>query len=188
MKKIFLTIFLLSNLYLLLPPPKELPDLPESLKSTEPGDTVQIKGVSAYYTDLPRKEVVEFYVQNFSRSSFLNIPFISYRLNHPPERIREVLRPTQFSTYVEEIVHPFRGSLFVNGYEWGNDPFTPVKQRGKNIIVVNGKTYQFKITLYRQYSSWWQRLLIWWGICLLIILIYLAIKVIFAPGLKVLSR
>ena len=184
LKIILVIIFLLGNLYLLLPPPPELPELPDSLKSNEPGDTVQIKGVSALYTNLSRKEVVDFYTRNFSRSSFLGIPLISYRLNQPPERIREVLRPTQFSTYVEEVVHPFRGSLFINGYEWEKDPFTPVKERSKNIMIVNGKVYQFKITLYVQYASWWKRLLIWWGITVGLYFLFLAAKSILYTGFK----
>jgi len=178
-KIILIIVFLLGNFYLLLPPPPGLPALPNSLRSDEPGDTIQIKGVSAYYTDLPRKEVVEFYVQNFSRSSFFNIPFISYRLNHPPERIREVLRPTQYSTYVEEIVHPLRGSLFVSGYEWAKDPFTLPSERAKNIMLVNGKVYKFKVTLFIQYASWWKRVLIWWGIFGSIILIFLGFQKVF---------
>lgn len=181
-KIIFFTIFLVGNFYLLLPPPAELPPLPESLRSDEPGDTVQIKGVSAYYTDLSRKEVVDFYSQTFSKSSFFNIPLISYRINHPPEKIREVLRTTQFSTYVEEVVHPLRGSLFINGYEWNNDPFTLPEQRNKNIIIVNGKTYRFKITLYLQYSSAWPRVLIWSGINIAMYLIFVSFQKILQKG------
>jgi len=182
-KTLVLIVFFLGNLYLLLPPPPELPPLPNSIKSNEPGDTVQIKGVSAYYTDLSRQEVVDFYTKNFSFSSWLKIPLITYRLNHPPERIREVLRPTQFSTYVEEIVHPLRGSLFVNGYEWDNDPFTAPSQRSKNIILVNGKVYQFKVTLFLQYAPWWQRIAVWWGISFCFYWLFLALEKV-AAGFK----
>jgi len=178
-KFIAILFFFLGNFYLLLPPPSEIPPLPNSLRSTEPGDTVQIKGVSAYYTDLSRKEIVDFYFKNFSKSSFLGIPLITYKLNHPPERIREVLRPTQFSTYVEEIVHPLRGSLYINGYEWEKDPFTPPKQRVKNILIVNQKVYKCKVTLFVQYSAWWQRLIIWWGIFLAFVFLFKAYRTIF---------
>lgn len=154
---ITIIIFILGNLYLILPSPAELPSLPDSLKSTEPGDTTQIPGVSAYYTDLPRKAVVDFYTKAFSRS-------IGYRLNHPPERIREVLRDTQQSTYVEEIVHPLRESLFINGFEWENDPFTGPSGRIKNATTINGKTYKCKVTLFYQGSKIWPRLLVFWGI------------------------
>ena len=171
-KIIFALVFVLGTFYLLLPAPRDFPPLPGSVKSTEPGDTVQIANVSAYYTDMPRQQVVDFYFDYFSRSSFLGIPLITYKLNHPPERIREVLRDTQQSTFVEEIVHPLRESVFVNGFEWDNDPFTAPERRKKNILIVEGKEYKFKITLFYQESQLWQRLMIFylsllafWGLC-----------------------
>ncbi|RJR24534.1 hypothetical protein C4578_02845 [Candidatus Microgenomates bacterium] len=172
----YLFLFAVGTFYLLLPAPKDFPALPNSVKSTEPGDTVQITNVSAYYTDMPREEVVKFYYEYFSKSPFLNIPLPTYKLNHPPERIREVLRETQQSTFVEEIVHPLRESVFVNGFEWDNDPFTPPERRAKNILVVNGKTYQFKITLFYQESLPWQRLFVFYSILVLSYLVFLAYK------------
>lgn len=172
-KVIFGLILVVGTFYLLLPTPKDFPPLPNSIKSTEPGDTTQKPGVSAYYTDIPRQEVIDYYFKYFSRSSFLGIPLITYKLNHPPERIREVLRETQQSTYVEEIVHPLRESVFVNGFEWNNDPFTSPKGRIQNILIVDGKTYQFKVTLFYQESKVWQRLLVFY---LSLFLIYLLIK------------
>jgi hypothetical protein len=161
--KLFLAIvFLLGTFYLGLPAPADFPPLPNSVKSTEPGDTVQIANVSAYYTDLPRQEVVDFYFDYFSRSPFFGLPLITYKLNHPPERIREVLRATQQSTYVEELVHPLRESVFVNGFEWNNDPFTPPEAREKNALVVDGQPYQFKVTLYYQPSPVWARLIVFY--------------------------
>lgn len=172
--KILLAIFLLlGTFYLVLPAPKDFPPLPQGLKSIEPGDTVQIANVSAYYTDTPREEVVDYYFKYFSRSPFLGIPLITYKLNQPPERIREVLRETQQSTYVEEIVHPFRESVFVSGFEWNNDPFTLPGRRIKNILIVDGKTYQFKVTLFYQESKVWQRLLVFY---LSVLFGYLLIK------------
>lgn len=161
-KLVFILILILGTVYLVLPAPKDFPPLPQGVKSIEPGDTMQIANVSAYYTDISRKETLNFYTRYFSRSPFWGIPLPTYRLNHPPERIREVLRNTQQSTYVEEIIHPFRESVFVNGFEWNNDPFTPVKSRPQNIFIVNGVTYQFKVTLFYQESRIWQRLLIFY--------------------------
>ena len=162
-KKILIFLFLVvGTSYLLLPAKVNFPDLPGAVKSIEPGDTIQIANVSAYYTDMARKDVVDFYFDYFSKSKFFNIPLITYKINHPPERIREILRDTQQSTYVEEIVHPFRESVFVNGFEWNNDPFTPPGSREQNILVVNGVTYQFKITIFYQPSFVWQRLVIFY--------------------------
>lgn len=158
----FIFALVLGTFYLLLPAPENFPPPLQGVKSIEPGDTTQITNVSAYYTDIPRKDILDYYQGYFSRSPFLGIPLITYRLNHPPERIREVLRNTQQSTFVEEIIHPFRESVFINGFEWNNDPLTPVKSRPKNILVVDGTTYQFKITLYYQESKIWQRLMIFY--------------------------
>lgn len=169
----FSLLFILGTFYLVLPAPREFPDLPNSIKSIEPGDTTQKVNVSAYYTDLSRSEVLNFYSQYFSRSPFLNLPLFSYRLNHPPERIREVLRDTQQSTYVEEVIHPLRESVFISGFEWDNDPFTPPERRIKNILMVEGKTYRFKVTLYYQESRLWQRLLVYY---LFLISFYLLIR------------
>ena len=174
LKIIFFLAFILGTFYLVLPAPKDFPALPDSVKSIEPGDTIQIAHVSAYYTDLSRQEAVDYYFKYFSRSPFLQIPLITYKLNHPPERIREVLRATQQSTFVEEIVHPLRESVFINGFEWNNDPFTPPAARVKNILIVNGKTYQFKITIFYQESAIWQRLLIYYLSLITIWLIYKA--------------
>lgn len=184
-KILFILFFFLGNIYLVLPAPKDFPDLPNSVRSIEPGDTVQIPGVSAYYTDISRKEAVDFYFRYFLKSPFLNIPLITYKLNHPPERIREVLRDTQQSTYVEEIVHPLRESVFVNGFEWENDPFTPPQSRIKNILIVNGKTYQFKVTLFYQESKIWPRLFVFWLSCLAVWLIWEAYRGLWTRWLKV---
>jgi hypothetical protein len=173
-KIFFVLVFALGTFYLVLPSPKSFHYLPDSLKSIEPGDTTQIANVSAYYTDLPRKEVLNFYTDYFSRSPFLSFPLITYRLNHPPERIREVLRETQQSTYVEEIIHPLRESVFISGFEWNNDPFTPSQRRIKNILTIDGKTYQFKVTLFYQESKLWQRLLVFYLSLIAIYLILVA--------------
>jgi hypothetical protein len=161
-KAIYAVLFLFGTIYLVLPAPKSFPPLLQGVKSTEPGDTVQITNVSAYYTDTSREEVVNFYQNYFSHSPFLGIPLPTFKLNHPPERIKEILRQTQQSTYVEEIVHPFRESLFISGFEWNNDPFTKPEKRIKNILSVDGRVYQFKVTLFYQESEIWQRLLVFY--------------------------
>jgi len=176
LKTLFVIAFIVGTVYLILPAPKDFPPLPNSVKSTEPGDTTQIANVSAYYTDMPRKEVVDFYFKYFSCSPFHNIPLITYKLNHPPERIREVLRDTQQSTYVEEIVHPLRESVFISGFGWNNDPFTPPKKRIKNILLINGKTYQFKVTLFYQESKVWSRLVVFYASILCAYLLFISFK------------
>lgn len=143
--------FLLGGFYLLLPGPSEPPPLPESRRSTEPGDTVEIPGLFAYYTNLSRGKVVDFYHQSFIKSSFWGIPLLTYRLNHPPEYAWVVIRDTVHSSYLEELVHPFRESLYINGYEPVNDPF---KKDGKLAnFEFEGKSYTAKITVLRKDSN-----------------------------------
>lgn len=156
MKRLFflllISVWLLFFFYLLLPEPQAPSALPNSLKSQDPGDTIEIPGVSAYYTDILRKEVVRYYAGTFSHSPFLDLPLITYRLNHPPEKIKELLKKPQKASYVEEIVHPLKSSLFVAGYEWENDPFVPENERERHKIFFEGKTFRSKVTLYYQKS------------------------------------
>ncbi|MFH1561639.1 MAG: hypothetical protein ABID04_03620 [Patescibacteria group bacterium] len=158
MKKIYLALGLLLTIYLALPVPKMPPtDLPESLKSTDPGDTIQLSNVSAYFTDWDRHQVLSFYTDQAQYPGG-----ITYRLNHPPEYARQIIRDTTQTYYLEEIVHPFKQSLFVNGFEWQNDVFTPVASRGQNAILVDGKTWSSKVTLRWFTSNLVSRVLVFW--------------------------
>lgn len=159
---IYIALILTGTIYLIIPSPGNFPDLPNSYKSIEPGDTTQIKNISAYYSDEPRILATTFYRNYFSRSRLWGIPLPTIRLNHPPERIREVLRATQQATFAEEFVHPLRESVFVSGFEWNNDPFTPPAQRIQNAPFVNNRSYAFKITVFYQPTPVWQRLLVFY--------------------------
>lgn len=157
--RIIYLLLVLFILYLLLPSPKDPPSLPNSVKSTEPLDTWQKKDIFAYYTNMSRKEVIEFYQQYYSNSKLFNIPLITYRLNHPPEYAREVIIDTIPSSFFEEIIHPFREAWFLNGYEPENDPFNSTGTKfGKHKI--DGKEYSLKITVYKKGSSQISRTLI----------------------------
>jgi len=142
-KKILPIVFVLFNAlflsYLLIPVPP-LKDLPNSVKSEEPGDTIQMKNISAYYTNLTRTEVINFY-----RSAYRN-PII-IRLNYPPEYAKTIFRDTMQSTYLEEFSLPFKESLYINGYEWENDVFTKPEKRIVNKMIYNGAEYKSKVTL-----------------------------------------
>lgn len=142
-KKTLIVLFCFFNIlalvYLLSPTPK-LPDLANSIKSDEPGDTVQITNVSAYYTNMTRTEVMNFYKAYYSG------PF-RIILNHPPEKAKEIIRDTIQSYYFEEFVLPFKESLYINGFEWENDVFTVPEKRIKNKLIFQGKEYKAKITI-----------------------------------------
>lgn len=142
-KKISLITLVVFNAlaltYLLLPTPT-LKDLPSSVKSDEPGDTVQMKNVSAYYTNLSRTEVINFY-----KSAYTS-PILIY-LNHPPELAKTIFRDTMQSYYLEEFSIPFKESLYINGYEWENDVFTKPEKRIQYKLIFKNKEYKAKITL-----------------------------------------
>lgn len=140
--KIFLKICLLLFFVYLVLPPAPIPPLPNSLRSDESGDTVEIPGVSAYYTDISRAEVVSFYRAAFSRSSFLNLPLPTILLNHPPEYSAEVIRDTTKSTFLYELVHPLKESLFINGWDPNEDPKLKESKDPKQLALLSEGIYQ----------------------------------------------
>jgi len=163
-KIIFWVFGVLASLYLLIPEPSlPPPDLPDSLKSDLPGDTVQISRVSAYFSDKTRNEVISFYQAYFSRSPFFNLPLVTIRLNHPPEYAKEIIRDTTQSYYFEELIHPFKSSLFINGFDWQNDVFTPPDKRAQNKLIYNQKAWLVKVTLKWFSSGLIAELLIFWS-------------------------
>jgi hypothetical protein len=172
----------LGIFYLVLPEPV-IPNLEPALKSIEPGDTTQMPGVWAYYTNLSRREAVDFFQKAFSRTPFLNIPLPTYILNHPPEYARETIRATQQSNFYEEIVHPLRESLFVNGWIPSEDKvYLAESLKPITYFTIDGQRYNAKITLYHVQSPAWARLLIWTGIMALIVIIGLIFKsIILSP-------
>ncbi len=145
LKKISIAVLVVFNifaiLYLISPTPV-LPDLPNSAKSDLPGDTTQISNVTAYYTNMSRTEVINFYKAYYSG-------FPRIILNHPPERAKEIIIDTIQSYYLEEFVLPFKESLYINGFEWENDVFTKESDRVKNKLIFNNIEYKAKITLRR---------------------------------------
>jgi hypothetical protein len=161
---IFLVIFnILAVTYLSVPLP-HIPDLTNSVRSTLPGDTTQLKNVSGYFTNLSRTEVITFYKAN------LNGP-LRIQLNHPPEKAKEVITDTIQSYYLEEFVFPFKGSVFINGYDWQNDVFTKPEKRIANKLIYNGAEYQSKITVKSYPTTLVQRLIGFFGSEILLIAI-----------------
>lgn len=174
-KIIFFTFSLLLLVYLLLPGPsrvEEFAALPNSLKSTEPGDTTQNPNTAGYFSNFFRIDVIPFYKVEFNKHFVyfgLQMPFI--RLNHPPQYASEVIRPYQQSYWLEEFVHPLRESLYINGWE-------PYDEKGNlrfkyaHGIEINHATFKSKTTIKYYYSPLWVRILVWFGIIMAIYLIY----------------
>ena len=129
-------------IYLLIPAPKFPSPLPDSPQSQEPGDLRDLETFRAYFTNFSRAEVIAHYQQQFHHPGIFGfIP--SYRLNYPPEDAFTYIADQTLSNYLEEIVFPFRESLYVNGYEPGQDD---------DQIAFEGTPYKAKITI-RYYKS-----------------------------------
>lgn len=134
MKKAFMLLVVLVVVavagYLLLPSPAFPGVPPGALQSFEPADTESVYRRS-YFTNLTREEIMAFYAQQFF------VPG-QFRLNHPPEEAYELVRDQTRSSFLEELVHPGREALFVNGF---------VPKKASEQINRNGVSYINKVTV-----------------------------------------
>ena len=136
----FLLVFnILATFYLLSPLP-QIPDLTSAIKSDLPGDTIQQPNIAGYFTNLSRTEVITFYKARLNG-------FFRIQLNHPPEKSKEIIGDTTQSYYLEEFVFPFKGSVFINGYDWQKDVFTKPEKRIANKLIYNDIEFQSKVTV-----------------------------------------
>lgn len=165
LRKAVIVLYFVGLVYLLLPAPN-IPALPASFRSDEPGDTGQIPGIiAAFYTNKSREEVIGFYSQSFARSSLSRIPLITYKLNHPPEYAREIIIDTMQSSFFEELLHPLRESLFVNGYYI--QVYNEQSKLLQSFAERGGEQYKNKITLFYVGSNSISRIIIYSVIYLL---------------------
>lgn len=148
---IFIILAVIFLGYLAIPNQKAFPaQLPDSLQSKEAGDS-ETPLRRAYFTNMTREEVMSWYETQLRSSSINNIPLPTLRLNYPPEEAQTLIRDQTRSTFLEELVHPFRESLYVNGFE-PKDP--------KDRIFIEGKVWRQKITVKFVGSSPYLRLAI----------------------------
>ena len=144
------------------------PKPPENtIQSFEPAD-VETPLRRGYYTNLTRREVMDHYMINTGGISIAGIKFPKYRLNYPPEEAQILIRDQARSTFLEEIVHPFRESFFINGYE-------PVED--KDLIEIDGRRWRQKIIVRYVPSNMLNRTLV--GMLIVIITPILLIKLIY---------
>lgn len=147
MNKVFKILFFLISVllfvYIIPSSPKFPNQLPNSVQSFEPAD-VERSLRRGYYTNLTRQEVMEHYEKEFNRG-FLYAP----RLNYPPEEAPALIRDQTKSTFLEELVHPLRESLYINGFESKKTIYQ---------LIINGVTWDQKIIIRYVPSSIWARL------------------------------
>lgn len=185
MKKILLffsiIVFSIGCIYLSLPTPKT-PDLDTAIRSDEEGDTWQNPDQKGFYSNILRKEVMTEMRNKFSISLFgIRIP--SYTLNYRPEDTREFVREQIPSYYLEEIVYPFRDSLFVNGWEPTNSPiYRNLPAESVPMIIYKDKIYLSKVTLKPVTSPVWARILVWFLVFPATYITFISLKRSFRHG------
>ncbi len=154
--KIFLFFFFsILLIYILLPNPDFPAPPPDSVQSAEPADT-ETPFRRAYFTNLSRQEVIEHYKREFNKNLKVYV-----RSNYPPEEAQSIIRDQTMSTYLEEISHPFRESIYINGFEPKSE---------NNTIMINGVNWNQKIIIRFVPSSVGSRVLIYLLIVLSIFL------------------
>ncbi len=125
-KIIFVILSVLFLTYLVLPSPSFPKAPPDSVQSREPADT-ETPLRRAYFTNFTRQQVLDWYKAQFG---------YGYLLNYPPEDAGTIIRDQTRSTFLQEVVHPFRESVYINGFE-PKDP--------KDAINIEGVSWRQKI-------------------------------------------
>lgn len=124
---------------------------PDALKSQEPSD-LESPLRQGYFTNFSRAEVLSWYGKQFDHinifgyDSKLPTPL----LNYPPEDAETLIRDQTSSTFLQEYVHPFRESMFINGFE-------PKTADNEPAFTVEGKIYKQKIIIRMVPSNIWIR-------------------------------
>lgn len=109
-----ITLSALFFVYLVVPGPDFPSPPPGAVQSEEKADQ-ESPLRRAYFTNFTRQEVVDYYRGAFGKSLILPLP--SIRLNYPPEDAQTLIRDQTRSTFLEEVAHPFRESIYINGFE-----------------------------------------------------------------------
>ena len=130
MKNLFKIVFVVLSIsfliYLMFPNPDFPKAPPDSVQSKEPADTENPLR-RAYFTNFTRQQVLDWYRVQFG---------YGYLLNYPPEDAGTIIRDQTRSTFLQEVVHPFRESVYINGFE-PKDP--------KDAINIDGLPWRQKI-------------------------------------------
>ncbi len=167
--KLLFTLLCLVFLAYLSLPDYNFPDPPpDSLQSKEPADT-ESPLRRAYFTNYSRAEVLSWYKSQMTRSGFLGVPLPTYLLNYPPEESQRIIRDRTRSTFLQEIVHPLRESIYVNGYE-------PAADDAENAINIEEKHWRQKIIIKFVPSSVYIRIFVFAGIVVFFVIIFNAWK------------
>lgn len=145
--KILFFIFSTILLIYILPKSPNFPEPPkEFVQSDEPAD-VETSLRRGYYTNLTREEVTNYYVNEFNKGFGIYTP----RLNYPPEEAQVLIRDQTKSTFLEEMVHPLRESIYINGFEPKSEEYA---------LYFEGIRYNQKIIIRYLPSNVWVRIVV----------------------------
>lgn len=142
-KVLFGLILILGFMYMWPASPGFPVPPPDAVQSMEPADT-ENELRRAYFTNYTREQVIEHYKAHFDRK-------VMFSLNYPPEDAQTLIRDQTRSWYLEELVHPMRESLFINGF---------IPQEKKDDIWYKGQHFEEKITIRYIPSKWWARMIV----------------------------
>lgn len=140
--KISFTVLAIVFLFYLTIPVSKFPvPLWDFQSSIEPADN-ETSLRRGYYTNITREQLMSHYVKEFKWG---------FRLNYPPEEAKALIRDQTQSSFLEEIVHPMKESLFINGYQPKSD---------KEVLEIKGIRYDSKVIIKHVTSALPARLLI----------------------------
>jgi hypothetical protein len=163
LKRILIIVFAIVCIifvgYLVLPNPTFPKPPPDSLKSQEPAD-LESPLRQGYFTNYTRAQVIAWYENQYDYSSFLHLKLPTYLFNYPPEEAQTLIRDQTSSTFLQELVHPLRESIYING-------FKPPSYEDEPIFFVGGKHWVEKIIIKSVPSPLWARLVIFAGTVIL---------------------
>jgi hypothetical protein len=117
LKVVYYFVLVILGVYLIIPS-SSFPTPPnDAIRSQEPAD-MESPLRRGYFTNYSREEVVSHYKKQFENQVVKNINLPTYRLNYPPEDAQFLIRDQTRSTFLEELVHPLRETLYINGFEY----------------------------------------------------------------------
>lgn len=140
-KAVFVCFGILLLVYLAWPAPSFPNTLWDFVSSNEPADkeTPMRRG---YYTNLTREQLMDHYTKQFGWGE---------RLNYPPEDAQTLIRDQTHATFLEEITHPMRESIYIAGNELSKD---------EGVYEVDGQVFKQKVIVKYVGSNIFVRLLI----------------------------
>lgn len=142
--RFFRAVFIIiATFYLVLPTHSFPLKPPDSIQSLEQADT-ETPWRRAYFTNYTREQARNHYRRQIGRSSLFGLPMPTVLLNYPPEDAFTLIRDQTRGTGLEEVLQPFRESLFIDYFE-PKDP--------KDAVVYRGIPFFQKITIKYTASS-----------------------------------